>query len=214
MKVKICGITNLADARYASAAGSDYLGFVQYSGSRRYVAPSTAAEIIGWISGPQSVGVFVDEDPIKVNEMAEAANFDLVQLHGTESVQTCSQIGQPIIKAFSVRDSDTVESVRARMNPFGGVAAFFLLDAYDPDVRGGTGKTIDWTIVRELASEFPLFLAGGLTPANVVEAAKSTQPMGVDISSGLEFEPGVKDFTRIDTFFGVLRDNLLIGVQP
>ncbi len=205
MELKICGITNLADARFASAAGADYLGFIQYAGSPRYVDASAAAEIIEWVFGPRTVGVFVDADADHINETATATPFDLVQLHGNESVETCRAIHLPIIKTFGVSESDKPGDLRERMCAYAGVARYFLLDTHDGSRKGGTGETFDWTLARALAQEFPVFLAGGINPQNAVEACRVVDPFGLDVSSGLESEPGQKDYQKVETFFSALR---------
>jgi phosphoribosylanthranilate isomerase len=211
MKVKICGITNLADARYAAAAGADYLGFILHRGSPRFVETLAAAEIIEWIAGPLTVGVFVNEDPETVNAASDAAGFDLVQLHGDEDPNSCRLIERPVVKAIRVRPGETARDVSRRMEPYAGLVEFFLLDAWDQRLAGGTGKSVDRRLAAELAQSFPVFLAGGLRPDNVVEAIRDVDPAGVDVSSGLEKAPGEKDFGRIDAFFEALLRHHLIG---
>lgn len=205
MELKICGITNLADARFAAAAGADYLGFIQYAGSPRYVDASAVAEIIEWVFGPRTVGVFVDADAEHINETARAAGFDLVQLHGNESVETCRAVHLPIIKAFRVTESDQLGDLRERMHAYVGVARYFLLDTHDDTRKGGTGKAFDWTLAHVLAQEFPIFLAGGINPQNATEACRVVEPYGLDVSSGLESEPGQKDYPKVKAFFAALR---------
>jgi len=210
MKVKICGITNLADARYATALGADYLGFILHPESPRYVEARTAAEIIEWVYGATTVGVFVDADADTVNSQVAEAGFDMVQLHGDETIETCARIEQPIIKAFQARERDTFDDLARRMEPYAETVDFFLVDTYDASLRGGTGRTFDWTLASRLAGAFPLFLAGGLRPENVVRAVETVSPAGVDVSSGVESEPGRKDFARLDAFFDALSRSGLI----
>ena len=211
MKVKICGITNLADARYAAALGVDFLGFIQDTDSKRFIEPGLAAEIIEWVAGPETVGVFVNQDAAHINAVAKKAGFDWIQLHGNESVGLCSSVTLPIIKAFVIRSSDTAESLRIRMTPYSDVVRYFLLDAYDERMHGGTGKSIDRTIARELAQSFPVFLAGGLRPENIIESVRAVEPAGVDVSSGLEETVGKKDFAKLDAFIDALSGERLIG---
>ena len=118
LTVKICGLTNLEDARFCAGAGADFLGFIQYPKSPRYVAPEVAATIIAWVYGPESVGVFVNEEAATVNRVAEAANFALVQLHGDEPPELCAQIERPVIKAFRLRPETTVDQMRRKMESY------------------------------------------------------------------------------------------------
>ena len=207
MKVKICGITNLADARFAAGAGADYLGYIQYPDSPRYILPEKAAEISAWVFGAESVGVFVDESAEHVNRIAAMAKFDFVQLHGNETVATCAAINGRVIKAFKVKPGDSTDDVARRIEPYLDVADYVLLDAFSGDQIGGTGKTISWEVAAELASKFPLFLAGGISPENVSEAIDAVDPFGVDLSSGVESAPGQKDFDKISRFMEIVRQD-------
>ena len=204
LEIKSCGITNLADARYMAAAGADYLGFIQSEVSPRYLSPPAAGEIIEWVLGPKCVGVYVNETVEYINESVRTARFDLVQLHGDESVEACQAVDRPVIKAFKLTEGIDVRKLKERMSAYQDVVEYFLLDAFHPIQPGGTGNTIDWQLAALLASEFRLFLAGGLNPGNVNEAVQTVRPLGVDVSSGLESEPGIKDYEKVDTFFGAL----------
>lgn len=205
MNIKICGITDLADARYAASLGATHLGFVQHESSPRYIHPASASEIIEWLFGVQSVGVFVDRSPDEINQIAADARFDAVQLHGSESLAVCSEIEKPVIKAFRMDPGASAESLRTAMEPFRTCVEFFLLDAYSEAAFGGTGRTVDWRVARTLADEFPLFLAGGINPDNASQAILRVQPAGIDASSSLESTPGKKDFKKLDAFFCALR---------
>lgn len=201
LKLKICGITRLEDARYCAAAGADYLGFIQYEGSPRYVAPEQAREIIDWVYGPEAVGVFVNEPPEQVNRAAEAAGFALVQLHGDEPPEVCAAVERPVIKAVRVRPGDTADALRERMEAYRAHVALFLLDTHADEAWGGTGRRLDWDLARDLARVFPLLLAGGIGAENVEEAVRTVQPYGVDLSSSVEEAPGIKSFDRLADFF-------------
>ncbi len=201
VKLKICGITRLGDARYCAGAGADYLGFIQHEGSPRYVAPEQAAQIIEWIHGPQPVGVFVNAPAVAVNRAADAAGFALVQLHGTEPPEVCAAVEQPVVKAIGVRHDASAEQLRALMAPYADVVDFFLLDTHHTSLWGGTGESFNWRLARALSSEFPLFLAGGIDAENVDEAVRTMRPYAVDLSSSLEAAPGVKDFDKMADFF-------------
>ena len=219
-RLKICGITRLEDARYAAAAGADYLGFVQHPGSPRYIEPKQVRDIVEWIHGPQPVGVFVNAPVDVVNRTAEQAGFDLVQLHGEEPVSDILRIERPVIKAFRIAPDTTPEALSRTMRAYAHAAACFLLDAYSEHVYGGSGQTFDWRIAKPEANppappeadppdrpERPgVFLAGGIHAGNVAEAIRTLRPFAVDVSSGLESAPGHKDFSRIDAFMDAFRE--------
>ncbi|MDX1547001.1 MAG: phosphoribosylanthranilate isomerase [Rhodothermales bacterium] len=200
-RIKICGITTLADARYCAGAGADYLGFIQYPPSPRYLDPAEARAIIDWLYGPEPVGVFVDEPAEAVNAAVETAGFALAQLHGEESPGIVADVAVPVIKAIRVRPGDTVERLRARIAPYLGAAAYILLDTASDAAWGGTGERFDWALAAALAPEVPLFLAGGVSADNVAEAVQTVRPFGLDLSSSLEVAPGHKDFDKITAFF-------------
>ena len=201
LKVKICGITDLADARYCAGAGADFLGFIQYEGSPRYVAPNVAKEIVGWVYGPEPVGVFVNESAETVNRVASDVGFTHVQLHGNEPPDVCAEIERPVIKAVPVVHDASPEQLRWIMEPYARHVAFFLLDTHKTNYWGGTGESFNWRLVKELARDFPLFLAGGIGAHNVEEAVRTMRPLGVDLSSSVESAPGKKDFDKLADFF-------------
>jgi len=200
-KVKICGLTTLADARFCAGAGADYLGFVQHPPSPRYISPNQVKEITEWIHGPETVGVFVNVDAETVNLSSETASFDLVQLHGDESPAYCSRIIRPVIKALNVQPNDTSRTLSRIMNAYKDSVAAFLLDTWHPELSGGTGQTFDWNTAKNLSMDHPILLAGGLNPTNVSEAIQIVSPWGVDVSSGVEETPGTKDFSLVTDFF-------------
>jgi phosphoribosylanthranilate isomerase len=204
MNIKICGITNLEDARFCAGAGADFLGFIQYPESPRYVDPEMANQIIAWVYGPRPVGVFVNEDAATINRICETAGFQLAQLHGNEPPEVCAAVDQSIIKAFRIAPGESVDAIRTRMERYRDVADYFLLDTHHPTLWGGTGVTFDWDIARRLAIDYPVFLAGGISQANVAEAVTAVDPFGVDLSSSLEAHPGKKDFDKVGAFFDAL----------
>lgn len=203
LKVKICGITNLEDARFCAAAGADFLGFIQYPESPRYVAPEVAREIIEWIHGPEKVGVFVNATPEAVNRAIEEVGFTMVQLHGTEPPAWCAQIDAPVIKAIHVVHDASAEQLRALMEPYQPWVAYFLLDTHKTNLWGGTGESFNWRVARELAADFPILLAGGIGVHNLQEAVRTMRPLGVDLSSSVEARPGKKDLDKLAHFFEV-----------
>ncbi len=200
-RIKICGITRLEDARLCAAWGADYLGFIQYPESPRYVAPEVAREIIQWLYGPQTVGVFVQTPPEEINRIAAEAGFDLVQVHGDISPEACAAIERPVIRAIQVRHDASAEQLEALMEPFRDVVAYFLLDTYHTDLWGGTGESFNWRVARDLAGRYPIFLAGGIRAENVLEAIQTMRPYAIDLSSGVEEAPGIKDPALLEAFF-------------
>jgi phosphoribosylanthranilate isomerase len=210
--VKICGITNLADARYCAGAGADMLGFIQHKESPRYVTPGTVQEINDWLYGPEMVGVFVNESADTVNRIADEAGFTMVQLHGTESVETCQAIERPVIKAFPVVHDAASDHLRPLIAPYRDVVDYVLLDTASSSVWGGTGESFNWRLVRELTDEFPVLLAGGIGADNVAEAVNTMQPRGIDLASSVEQAPGRKDFDKLADLFDAV--DALRAEQP
>ena len=197
-KIKICGITNLEDARYASGAMVDFLGFIFTPKSKRYVDPAEAGAMVGWLEGPEKVGVFLDQPLDEVNQIAKEAGVDLVQLHGNESVEYCQLIEKPIIKVIHVEAETTREQLQSKVDEYDEVAQYFLFDAKVGGEWGGTGHTFDWNLLKDVAGEKPFFLAGGITPENAAEAIKTVKPFALDVNSGVEEKPGLKDFEKIE----------------
>ena len=200
-KVKICGITRLDDARFCAAAGADFLGFIQHTGSPRFIEPAFAREIIGWVAGPVPVGVFVDESAEMVNARCAEVGFQMAQLHGHESPETCAAITVPVIKAIPVTHDAAAEQVRYLAEPYLGVVDFLLLDTSTTSLFGGTGESFNWRVARALTADADVFLAGGISAANVAEAVATMRPYAVDLSSSVESSPGVKDLDKLAAFF-------------
>ncbi len=195
VKVKICGNTNLEDTMAAVEAGADAVGFVFYARSPRATTPKSVAAIVSHLPPyVMPVGVFVNEDLGVVRKIMEDCNIPLAQLHGDESPQYCALLGRPIIKAIRVRDRRDLD--RMASYQVGG----FVLDAFVEGVPGGTGVTLDWDLAGEAQKLGPIILAGGLTPDNVAEAVRRVRPYGVDVSSGVESSPGVKDHAKVRAF--------------
>ncbi len=194
VRVKICGITRGEDALAAVESGADALGFVFYSGSPRHIRLEAARDIIRELPPfVTTVGVFVDEDPSTISEIVEAAGIDVVQLHGGEPEEVC-RLWPRVIKAFRVRELTDLDAVaRYRVSAY-------LLDTYSPDMPGGTGQVFNWDIALEAKRFGPVVLAGGLTPENVDRAVRWVRPYGVDVSSGVEREKGVKDEEKVRLF--------------
>jgi phosphoribosylanthranilate isomerase len=195
--VKICGITNLEDAFASVSAGADALGFNFYRASPRYIQPSAARRIIDQLPRHVlNVGVFVNEStPEAVREIAAQAGVTAFQLHGDESPEYCAALADSyVIKAISasaLRD-DEIQTYQVTA---------IMLDAGDKRMRGGTGRTFDWSVASKLVKLVPkLFLAGGLSPDNVDEAIRQVRPFAIDACSALEHAPGRKDHDRLRAF--------------
>ncbi len=203
-KIKICGITNLADARYASGMFVDYLGFIFYDKSPRYIDPAMAGAIINWIEGPEKVGVFVNQPLDEVNRIAKESGLDFVQLHGDENVDYCQLIDKPIIKVIHITPESTKEELKTKIEAYAEVAEFLLFDTKIKELWGGSGQAFDWTILAELTNDVPFFLAGGLNSENIAKAIETTSSYAVDVSSSVEEEPGTKDFDKIDALMEVM----------
>jgi phosphoribosylanthranilate isomerase len=201
VKVKICGLTNVADALAAVEAGADLLGFVLWEKSPRYVTLEKAREIARELPGAMTrVGVFVDATVEQVMFSLRICDFFALQFHGQESPAYCQQFGVMRIKAFRVRDAASLQALA------GYETEAFLLDSYAEGQPGGNGETFNWDLAVE-AKKFdkPIFLAGGLTPQNVAAAVRATLPFGVDVSSGVESAPGKKDHQKMRDFVAAVR---------
>jgi phosphoribosylanthranilate isomerase len=194
-RVKICGITNQEDALFAADAGADALGFVFYAQSPRCIAPDRAREIILRLPPfVAKVGVFVNEELDRVREIMAHCHLDYVQLHGDETPEQVAALSPRAIKSVRVRSAADIE----RLAQYQAVA--YLLDAYHPTKPGGTGETWDWELATVAKRYGPVILAGGLTPDNVADAIGRVHPYAVDVSSGVEAAPGVKDHQKVQRF--------------
>lgn len=203
VRVKICGITNLEDALLAADLGAYALGFIFYPKSPRAIRPEAAREIIRKLPPfVLTVGVFVDEEPAKVQEIVAYAGLDWLQLHGAESPDYCRFLGRRVIKGFQVKGGE----IFSRLREYQDAVQAFLLDTYRPGVPGGTGETFDWDLARQ-AQQFgvPIILAGGLTAANVADAIRIAQPAAVDVASGVEAAPGKKDPNKLRAFMEAVK---------
>ncbi len=203
--VKICGITNLDDAILATNAGADMLGFIFYPPSPRYIAPERAREIVSTVRmqivTPKFVGIFVNELPERVRAVMETTQIDLVQLHGNESAAMVRELAPRVYKSLQPRDANDAQSLIATYcSSIDGNAPAFIIDGKPQKLPGGNGTRADWEIAAEIAREFPILLAGGLNAENVVEAVRTVQPWGVDVSSGVERAPGLKDHDKVREF--------------
>ena len=194
MLVKICGITRLEDAEAAVALGAGAIGFVFWSQSPRAVDPERARSIAAALPPfVTTLGVFVNQAPAFVNDVAARVGLGAVQLHGDEPIDLLEQIERPVVKAFAMAGNEDADAWPTRVR--------LLIDVHDLDQRGGTGRTVDWGRAAAIAARRPVLLAGGLNAANVVDAIRTVRPFGIDVSSGVESSPGVKDHARMRALF-------------
>lgn len=200
VKVKICGMTQLKDALFAAEQGADAVGFIFYKKSPRAVTMKRVREIVSKLPPlVDTVGVFVNETAERVNKIADYCGLDLVQLHGEESPAFCRKIHRRVIKACRVKDLTSIKQLEKY--PASGL----LLDTFSDNLHGGTGKTFDWNLALPAKKIGPVILAGGLTPRNIRQAVSQVRPYGVDVCSGVEKTPGIKDFEKVRAFLKNIR---------
>ncbi|WP_245686091.1 phosphoribosylanthranilate isomerase [Terasakiispira papahanaumokuakeensis] len=195
-RIKICGLTCIEDALAAVEVGADAIGLVFYEPSSRSVSPDEAREMIQALPPfVTTVGLFVNPEATEVEACLNQVPLDLLQFHGNESNSFCEQFQRPWIKAVRMKDDVRLD----QLNDLWPGARGFLLDAYRPGVPGGTGDTFDWTRIPH-QRDYPLILAGGLTPDNVGAAVSQTNPFAVDVSGGVESSPGRKSTVTMRAF--------------
>jgi len=206
MKIKICGITRVEDAVLAVEEGASFLGIIFVPDSARCVTAEQAEKIAtaarscesAGDAGVQIVGVFRDQSAAEISEMIHAVPLDLVQLHGDEGDDFIGSLSKPVIKAIHVdRERPVTENYPS--------ASWLLFDTFDRAQGGGTGKSFDWSLLTSIDRTKPFFVAGGITPENVANAVSQVRPDGIDISSGVEQSPGIKDRDKIRRLFERVR---------
>ncbi|MCL7489105.1 MAG: phosphoribosylanthranilate isomerase [Desulfobulbaceae bacterium] len=208
IRIKVCGMTRLQDALFAVQCGVDALGFIFHRKSARYIDPEEARVIIEQLPPfVDVVGVFVDKEREEVEEIVRYCRLGYVQLHGDESPKYAERLlrfASPceVIKAFRVGDHTTSED----FDPYVPHVKAFLLDTFDKELAGGTGQTFDWSIISRLGLRKPCILAGGLDPENITAALQVVRPYGVDVNSGVEVAPGIKDHRQIREFVRAVRE--------
>jgi phosphoribosylanthranilate isomerase len=210
VRVKICGVRTLEEAQEAIACGADALGFNFWQKSTRYIESQNAREIIQQLPiFTHCVGVFVNESPARIMQIIEQTKINVVQLHGDEEPEFCTQIGSvKIIKAFRVGEDFNIKEMKKYP------ADAFLLDSKVKGEYGGTGKRFDWRIALEAKSMAPIILAGGINIENVAEAIDYVRPFAIDVCSGVEVEPGKKDLQKLKEFMQeVERANRNLGEE-
>jgi phosphoribosylanthranilate isomerase len=198
--IKICGITRLEDAIEAAAAGADALGFVMTPSPRRIAPDAVRAIVRGLPPHVMRFGVFVGERPSDIVDAVAAADVDRIQLHADADPVLHDRFGARIVRAFRARDEGVLDAIRASGD------TTFLLDTWSPEIPGGSGRTFDWRLARRASELGRLILAGGLRAENVSDAIRQVRPFGVDVSSGVEDEPGRKSATAIRAFVHAVRE--------
>ncbi|MDD2465937.1 MAG: phosphoribosylanthranilate isomerase [Desulfobulbus sp.] len=206
-RVKICGMTRLADACCAVNAGVDALGFIFFAKSPRNITPDAARAIIAQLPPlVDTVGVFVGEELNRIKEIATFCGLNTIQLHGVETPEYCRELARALpccrlLKAFRVRAHSTADDIA----PYSDCVQGFLLDTFQKDAEGGTGLVFDWALIERLQLKRPFFLAGGLDCNNIRDALHQVKPYGVDANSGLEDAPGVKNHEKIKSLLAQVR---------
>jgi phosphoribosylanthranilate isomerase len=212
-KVKICGIKNEEQAIGAANAGADFIGMV-FTTSPRQITPAQANKIYATLKAnktdiPEIVGVFVNTPVYVVNRIAEFCHLDYVQLSGDENMDYCRQLTPPVFKVIKIKIQHKPEQIcqdlAAWSKIFSDKKHVFLLDTYDKERYGGTGRPMDWDIAKPIAEKFNLIIAGGLNLKNVTEVISKVKPWGVDVSSGVE-KDGEKDIKKIKAFIKAVRN--------
>lgn len=203
-RVKFCGITRVEDAQHAVSLGAWAVGMILWAGSSRVVLPQEAADIADAVRRrAEIVGVFVNQELDELVTLADEIGLTMVQLHGDEGPSYAQAVarrtGAKVIKAARIRDSGDVTAISSFPN-----ADFHLLDAYVRGQRGGSGVAFDWQLAARHRGRVPVLLSGGLTPDNVAEAAAVVHPFAVDVASGVESAPGVKDHALMEQFVDAL----------
>ncbi|MFC1478231.1 phosphoribosylanthranilate isomerase [Candidatus Margulisiibacteriota bacterium] len=200
IKIKICGITNLEDALLACELGADAIGFI-FAPSPRQVNLETVRGITSQIPPfVTRVGVFVNEPAELINETARNCGLDAVQLHGDESPEYCKSIKRRVIKVLRIKEGSDLDVIKL----YEDHVSAFLFDTYSPDQYGGTGKTFNWDILKDVETSKPYIVSGGITPDNVSSLLGSVDPYGIDIGSGVESSPGKKDPEKLKQLFAAL----------
>jgi phosphoribosylanthranilate isomerase len=207
--IKICGITTRTDAEAVSGMGADSLGLVFSTGSPRRIGMEQAQEIRKGAGGASGTGVFVNEEIRKILECVRELQLDYVQLSGDEEVSYIKELKQvlpevKVIKALRIK-KDNGGDYKNMMDDLLEYADLILLDSYHKDKYGGTGKTIDWSVIKDLVDSKRLIVSGGLDPENVLQALNTLDPFGVDASSRLEASPGKKDLGKVERFIKTVR---------
>ena len=199
--VKICGITSYEDAKIAVNYGASAIGMIFYKESPRYIYPQKVSDWISDIPAKvKKVGVFVDEKQKNIKTIVEELNLDYIQLHGYESSEYCNKMIRPVIKAFRVGinfDPSVINNFQVHA---------FLFDTYQKGKPGGTGKGFNWDLISSLKTDIPIILSGGLNHENIAKGIEAVRPSAIDVNSGVELEPGIKDKMKIIELFNSIKN--------
>ena len=194
-QIKICGLTKLEQALSCIGMGADFIGLNCWNGSSRYIIPEIIKEIVSELpETARTVGIFVNESPDSINNVMKQTGMDLVQLHGNEAVETCEKLEFPWFKAFRVSPKFKISLIKCYKQET------FLVDAYSKHHFGGSGQKIDIDLASKASGLGKMILAGGLTPENVEDTVEKVKPWGVDVCSGVESKPGIKDMRLVEKF--------------
>jgi phosphoribosylanthranilate isomerase len=200
VKVKICGLTRDEDLQAAITAGADAVGFV-FTASPRHISIDTAIRLVSYVpEGVLRVGLFLDQDRSEIDRVVTSVPLDVLQFHGSETEQECSVFGLPWLKAVAMENAGSAKQAERDYPRAMGL----LLDSHSTGKRGGSGKVFDWSLSRPVSK--PVWLAGGLSADNVAEAIRTVRPFAVDVSSGVESTPGIKNASRIAAFIKAVRE--------
>ncbi len=212
IKIKVCGIRTLEEALGAIEAGVDIIGFNFYPGSTRYIITGECMRLMvrmetalrDKMAQVTTVGVFVNDHPDFIYAVFRDCHLDMIQLSGDEPPEVMEMLGERAYKVLRLTDSESMlETIRRY--PRRTMAPAWMVDAHRPGMYGGTGQVIDWSLARVLADQMPIILAGGLRADNVAEALRQVRPWGVDVASGVESAPGVKDLKKVAEFVQAVR---------
>lgn len=200
IRVKICGLTRDRDVEAAVAAGADAVGFV-FTSSPRCISSETALRLCSYVpEGVLRVGLFLDQDRSEIDRVINSVSLDVLQFHGSETEQECCVFGLPWLKAVAMENAESAKRAESDYPAAMGL----LLDSHTTGKRGGSGKVFDWSLSRPVAK--PVWLAGGLNAANVGQAIRIVRPFAVDVSSGVEVAPGIKEESRVRAFIRAVRE--------
>jgi phosphoribosylanthranilate isomerase len=209
LPVKVCGITRLEDAVTAIACGAQAVGFIFHEPSPRYIAPESVQAIIAELPPfVVTVGVFVRQSAEAINRIADLVRLDRVQLHGGEPAEMLQQVARPAYRAFRLHEEADLAAVEAAPEET------VMLDTFDPDQFGGTGRAFNWEWARRIGERKRVILAGGLSPENAARALQAARPAALDVSSGVEAAPGSKDAAKIAAFFEAVKGQPFTSPSP
>ncbi len=211
VRIKVCGITRSADAQVFDAMNIDYLGFNFHPASKRFIEPAAAAEIISGLKTAEPVGVFVDSNPERIEEIIRRTGIRMIQLHGSEGWEILACLSLPVIKAVPHSRLQNYGGLRAEWEKQKKHPDYFLVDTQAVGEFGGSGKPFDWSLIQSHPLPKPYFLAGGLGPENLEAALRATKPFAVDLNSKVETSPGIKSVDLVKQCLEILENHSAKG---